>query len=145
LIAVAVIVFALVGASFAGTLPLAFPKAVRDSFFTQPASPGTVLGKGSFLLRGLGAAAPQSQLALLFEFLAVAMAALVPWGSGADRWRLPAGCAWAAVLAALRLSSHGALDLGRRLAGSTGRELRPRRGLPGRLAAQATVHTLSAA
>jgi Amt family ammonium transporter len=29
------------------------------------------------------------------------MAALLPWGSGADRWRLSAGCATAAVLAAL--------------------------------------------
>jgi Amt family ammonium transporter len=37
---------------------------------------------------------------LLFEFLAVAMAAVVPWGSGADRWRLAAGCTAAAVLAA---------------------------------------------
>ena len=46
-------------------------------------------------------AAPQAQLALLFEFLAVAMAALLPWGSGADRWRLAAGCSVAAILAAI--------------------------------------------
>ncbi|MGA2086846.1 MAG: hypothetical protein ABSG60_15155, partial [Terracidiphilus sp.] len=52
-------------------------------------------------LRGLGSAPFQSQLALLFEFLAVALAALIPWGSGADRWRLTAGCAATAVLAAI--------------------------------------------
>ena len=33
--------------------------------------------------------------------LAVALAALIPWGSGADRLRLTAGCAAAAVLAAI--------------------------------------------
>jgi Amt family ammonium transporter len=38
---------------------------------------------------------------LLFEFLAVALAALIPWGSGADRFRLTAGCATAAILAAI--------------------------------------------
>jgi Amt family ammonium transporter len=53
------------------------------------------------MLGGFGSAPPQTQLALLFEFLAVALAALVPWGSGADRWRLSAGCASAAVLAAI--------------------------------------------
>jgi Amt family ammonium transporter len=38
---------------------------------------------------------------LLFEFLAVALAAMLPWGSGTDRWRLAAGCASAAVIAAV--------------------------------------------
>ncbi len=61
----------------------------------------SLLGLGPFLLRGLGSAAPQAQLTLLFEFLAVAMAAMLPWGSGADRWRLAAGVASAAVLAAV--------------------------------------------
>ncbi len=60
-----------------------------------------MLGLGPFLLRGLDAATPQAQLGLLFEFLAVAMLALLPWGSGADRWRLAAGCAAAALLAAI--------------------------------------------
>ncbi len=98
IVAVAAIVFALVGASFAGTL-----QGVSGSAgftFHAVGKPWNWLGAGAFLLRGLGAAAPQSQLALLFEFLAVAMAALLPWGSGADRWRLTAGCASAAVLAA---------------------------------------------
>jgi ammonium transporter, Amt family len=40
-------------------------------------------------------------LSVLFQFLAVALAVLIPWGSGADRWRMPAGIATAAVLAGL--------------------------------------------
>jgi Amt family ammonium transporter len=42
---------------------------------------------------------PRTQLAVLFEFLAAGMMAIIPWGSGADRVRLPAGCALTAVLA----------------------------------------------
>jgi Amt family ammonium transporter len=52
-------------------------------------------------LRGLGSAAPHAQLELLFEFLAVAMAAILPWGSGADRLRIAAGCAVAVILSAV--------------------------------------------
>lgn len=95
LVAIAAIVFALVGASFAGTL--------GNSAVVIHAGGTTwsVLGQGPFLLRDLNRAAPQAQLALLFEFLAVAMVALLPWGSGADRWRLAGGCASAAVLAGI--------------------------------------------
>ncbi len=95
LIAVAAIVFALVGASFAGSL------GSSEIIVHAAGKTWSVLGLGSFLLRGLGAAAPQAQLAVLFEFLAVAMLVLLPWGSGADRWRLAAGCASAAVSAAI--------------------------------------------
>ena len=94
-LAVAAIVFAFWGASLAGA-----PGARELAFHAAGKSWG-VLGLGPFLLRGLGSAAPQKQLALLFEFLAVAMAAMIPWGSGADRWRLAAGCAAAAVIAGL--------------------------------------------
>ena len=76
IVAVAAIVFALVGASFAGTLPGVSGSA--GFTFHAAGKPWNWLGQGPFLLRGLGAAAPQSQLALLFEFLAVAMAALFP-------------------------------------------------------------------
>jgi len=98
ILAVAAIVFTLVGASFAGILPGASGSA--GFTFHAAGKPWNWLGEGSFLLRGLGSAAPRSQLALLFEFLAVAMAAMLPWGSGADRLRLAAGCTSAAVLAA---------------------------------------------
>ena len=95
LIAVAAIVFAFIGASFTGSLGL------KEVVLHAAGKPWSVLGLGPFLLRGLGGAAPQAQLAVLFEFLAVAMLVLLPWGSGADRWRLAAGCASAAVLAAI--------------------------------------------
>jgi len=95
LIAVAAIVFAFIGASFTGSLGL------KEVALHVAGKPWSVLGLGPFLLRGLGGAAPQAQLAVLFEFLAVAMLVLLPWGSGADRWRLAAGCASAAVSAAI--------------------------------------------
>ncbi len=95
LIAVAAIVFAFIGASFTGSLGL------KEVVLHAAGKPWSVLGLGPFLLRGLGVAAPLAQLAVLFQFLAVAMLVLLPWGSGADRWRLAAGCASAAVLAAI--------------------------------------------
>jgi Amt family ammonium transporter len=59
------------------------------------------LGTAPFFLSGLGGASPQAQLALLLEFFSVAMAAMLPWGSGADRVRIVAGCAIAAILSGL--------------------------------------------
>jgi ammonium transporter, Amt family len=97
IIAVAAIVFALVGATLTGSLPGHSGSAGFS--FHAVGKPWNWLGSGSFLLRGLASAAPQAQLALLFEFLSVAMAALLPWGSGADRFRLAAGCAVAVILA----------------------------------------------
>ena len=95
LIAVAAIVFAFIGASFTGS------QGLKEVVLHAAGKPWSVLGLGPFLLRGLDAAAPQAQLSVLFQFLAVAMLVLLPWGSGADRWRLAAGCASAAVLAAI--------------------------------------------
>jgi Amt family ammonium transporter len=94
LVAVAAVVFALVGATLAGTAGAA------DHVFHLAGKPWSWLGAGPLFLRGLAATPAQSQLALLFEFVAVALAALIPWGSGADRLRLTAGCLVAAVLAA---------------------------------------------
>jgi Amt family ammonium transporter len=99
ILAVAAIVFAVVGATLTGFS--GGPSCCAGHTFQLAGKPWNWLGKGPFLLSGLGSAAPQSQLALLFEFMAVALAAMVPWGSGADRWRLTAGCAAAAVLAAI--------------------------------------------
>ena len=92
--AVAAIVFALLGATFTGTL------GNTNIVLHAAGKSWSVLGLAPFLLRGLGSAAPHAQLELLFEFLAVAMTALLPWGSGADRWRLAAGMACAAILSA---------------------------------------------
>jgi Amt family ammonium transporter len=99
IVAVTALVFSIVGATLTGNLP-GTPGGAGHIFHLAD-KPWNWLGAGPFLLSGLGSAPPQSQLALLFEILAVAMAALLPWGSGADRWRLTAGCAAAAVLAAI--------------------------------------------
>ncbi|MGA2649219.1 MAG: hypothetical protein ABSF28_01790 [Terracidiphilus sp.] len=93
--AVAAIVFALAGATFTGS-----PDG-PSHLFHLAGKPWNWLGKGPFFFAGFSAASPQSQLALLYELLAVALAALIPWGSGADRLRLTAGCAAATVLAAV--------------------------------------------
>jgi Amt family ammonium transporter len=99
IVAVAAIVFALVGATLAGSLPGASGGAGHT--FHAAGKPWNWAGAGPFLLGGLSTAPAQSQLALIFEFLAVAFAALIPWGSGADRLRLTSGCAAAAILAAI--------------------------------------------
>ena len=95
MVAVAVIAFALIGATLAGIADAA------SHTFHVAGKPWNWLGAGPLFLNGLGSSTAQSQLSLLFEFLAVALAVLIPWGSGADRLRLAAGCAVAAVLAAL--------------------------------------------
>ncbi len=96
IVAVTAIVFAVLGSALAGCLP-----GGGAHTFHLAGKPWSWLGAGPFLLGGLGAAPAHAQLATIFEFLAVAFAALIPWGSGADRWRLTAGCAAAALLAAL--------------------------------------------
>ena len=93
-VSVAVIVFALVGATFADGA------SGTGHVFHLSGKPWNWAGTGPLLLSGLDVAPARAQLALLFEFLSVAFAVLVPWGSGADRWRLAAGAATAAVLAA---------------------------------------------
>jgi Amt family ammonium transporter len=96
IVAVTAIVFAVVGSAFSGCLP-----GGPGHTFQLAGKSWNWLGAGPFLLGGLGSAPTHSQLGLIFEFLAVALAALLPWGSGADRWRLSAGCASAAVLSAI--------------------------------------------
>jgi Amt family ammonium transporter len=99
MISVAAIVFAVVGGALTGDLPDA--SGVAGHIFHLAGKPWSWLGAGPFLLSGLGSAPPLAQLALLFELMAVAMAVLIPWGSGADRLRLSAGLAIAAVMAAI--------------------------------------------
>jgi Amt family ammonium transporter len=97
--ALAVIAFAVVGAALAGSLPGSFPGG--GYIFHLAGKPWNWAGSGHLLLSGLGTAPDRAQLGLLFEFLAVALAALIPWGSGADRLRLAAGCASAVVFGGL--------------------------------------------
>jgi Amt family ammonium transporter len=95
IIAVAAVVFATLGAAFTGS-----PEGAGHSFLLAGKS-WNWLGAGPWLLGGLNSATPRSQLALLFEFLSVALTALIPWGSGAERLRLTVGCAMAALLSGL--------------------------------------------
>ena len=95
IVAVAAIAFALIGATLTGT------QGGASHIFHLAGMPWNWLGKGPYFLGGLATAPAQSQLGLLFEFLAVALAAIIPWGSGADRLRLAAGCAVAVVLGAI--------------------------------------------
>lgn len=96
IIAVAAIVFSILGSAFAGSLP-----GGSGHTFHAAGKPWNWLGNGPLMLQGLDTAPARSQLGLLFELIAVGMAALIPWGSGADRLRLIAGCAVSAVLAAV--------------------------------------------
>ena len=99
IVAVTAIVFAPIGSGFAGTLEGA--SSGSSLSFLADGKLWNWIGLGPFLLRNLPSAPFENHLALLFEFPAVAMAALIPWGSGADRWRLIAGCAASVILAAL--------------------------------------------
>ena len=82
LVGVAAIAFAVAGASFAG-------------------APGHVLriagktwdwiGGAPLLLWHFNTLGREPQLEILFQFMAAGLLAIIPWGSGADRLRLPAG------------------------------------------------------
>jgi Amt family ammonium transporter len=54
---------------------------------------------GKFLLRGIVLNGSPVSLAVLFGMFSVGLAALIPLGSGSDRWRLRAICASTALLA----------------------------------------------
>jgi ammonium transporter, Amt family len=94
IIAVTAIVFSILGSALAGSLP-----SGTGHTFTAAGKHWNWLGTGPFALQGLDAAPSRSQLGLVFELMAVAIVALIPWGSGADRLRLVAGCGVSAVLA----------------------------------------------
>jgi Amt family ammonium transporter len=92
-ISTAVIAFAVVGFAVSA-------ETAKDFIFHVASKPWDWAGEGHFLLSGLASTPARAQLALLFEFLSVALVVLIPWGSGADRLRLPAGAAIAAVFGA---------------------------------------------
>ena len=92
---ISVSAIAVVGASLTGTA------GVAGHSFQIAGKSWNWLGAGPLLLRNFSAAPAQTQLTVLLEFFAVALAALIPWGAGADRLRLSAGCAIAALMAAL--------------------------------------------
>ncbi len=57
------------------------------------------IGAGPFFLRGLPLDASPPALAAWLQIFTVALAALIPLGAGADRWRLGAACLSTALLA----------------------------------------------
>lgn len=93
-IATAVIAFALAGSAFAAGTG-------GDHVFHVAGKPWNWAGAGHWFLSGFSAAPATAQLQFLFELLSVVLVVLIPWGSGADRLRLPAGAAIAAVLGAI--------------------------------------------
>ncbi len=95
IVGVSAIAFALIGASVAGV------SGAAGHTFHLAGKSWDWMGAGPVLLRGFASMPSQAQLGLLFDFLAVACAALVPWGSGADRLRLMAGCAIATIVGVL--------------------------------------------
>ena len=58
-------------------------------------------GRGSFLMLGIPLNSSPAFLAAWFGILGAALAGMIPLGSGADRWRLPAICASTAVLSGI--------------------------------------------
>ncbi len=57
------------------------------------------IGAQQFFLRGLALDGSPASLAAWLQMLSVGLAALIPLGSGADRWRLGAACASTVLLA----------------------------------------------
>ncbi len=59
------------------------------------------LGAGNFFLRGVPLDGSRASLAALLEILSVGLAALIPLGAAAERWRLRACCLSTALLAGI--------------------------------------------
>jgi Amt family ammonium transporter len=93
IIAVGAICFATLGTGFGGSSGHASIHAAGRSW--------DWIGTGPWLLHGFEAQSAETQLGLLFELMAVGMCGVIPWGAGADRLRLAAGCGCAAVLGVL--------------------------------------------
>jgi len=79
-----------------------------QGYVGRPAHVVTLAGKGwnwlaaePFFLRGLKLDGSPASLALWLQMLSVGLAALIPLGAGADRWRLPAACTSTALLAGI--------------------------------------------
>ena len=94
-ISTAVIAFFAVGAAFAAA------SGGSDHILRISGRQWDWAGAGALFLRGAVSAPVRTQLGLFFEALAAALAAMIPWGSGADRLRLPAGAAIATALPVL--------------------------------------------
>lgn len=92
-IAVAALVYFVIGYSLQGF------RTEGALGFEVNGKPWNWIGWGNFFLRGLEFERPEISVPLLFSIFSVATAAIIPLGSGADRWRLGAACASTAILA----------------------------------------------
>jgi Amt family ammonium transporter len=91
-IAVSAVVYFAVGAAWQGSVDQpAFALHVAGREWNW-------IGAGPFFLRGLEVGG-WSSLPALFGLMSVGLAAIIPLGAGADRWRLGASCASTALLA----------------------------------------------
>ncbi len=91
--AVAVLVYFVIGYGFQGY------RAQPVHAFYVNGKPWDWIGWGSFLLRGMELERASVSVPLLLSLFSVGLAAIIPLGSGADRWRLGAACASTALLA----------------------------------------------
>ncbi len=92
--ALAAVVFFVIGFAFAG-----YPGGPAYEFIIR-AKPWNWIAAGHFFLRGLPLDGSPASLAALLGMLSAGLAAIIPLGSGADRWRLGAACLSTTVLAA---------------------------------------------
>jgi Amt family ammonium transporter len=99
ILAVATVLFAIIGATLAGSFHGV--SGFASVTLHIAGKDWSVCGVAPFLLGGISAYPLHTQLGILLQFFAVALAAMLPWGSGADRFRLTAGCAAAVLIAVL--------------------------------------------
>lgn len=92
--ALAAVVFVVVGFAFQG-----YPGGPAYEFIVRGRS-WNWIAAGHFFLRGLPLDGSPSSLAALLGMMSVGLAAIIPLGSGADRWRLGATCVSTTVFAA---------------------------------------------
>jgi Amt family ammonium transporter len=94
-LAVAAIVYFVFGFAFEGYAGL------PQHTVLIAARPWGWLAAMPFFLRGLPLDGSPASLAALLQIFGVALAALIPWGSGSDRWILRAGCLSTALFAGM--------------------------------------------
>lgn len=90
---VAALAYFVCGSSFEGL------RGGAHYFFTAGGKPWDWLGAGPLFIRGSQLNGSPASLAILLEIFAVGLAALIPLGSAAERWRLGASCLSTALLA----------------------------------------------
>ena len=90
------------------------------------------LGAGHFFLRGVPLDGSRASLAALLQLLSVGLAALIPLGAAAERWRLRACCLSTALLAGITYPLFAHWVWGGGWLAAPGRKLRSGPGLSGR-------------